>query len=80
MTRPTDECIQRAIILQLLRDDHNHTWPRAELERKLADLTPLAVNDALTTLANLQVIRIEGENVCATPCARHLDELELIGV
>jgi hypothetical protein len=73
-----DERAQRAIILQLLRDDHAPVWRRAELERELGNAA--AFTDALAGLACTEVVRLDREGIYATCCARHLDKLGLIGV
>ena len=80
MTRTHDERAERAIVLQLLRDDHPPTWSRAELERQVSSLDALTVSDALATLGYEGVVILTGEQVQASPCARHLDTLELIGI
>ena len=75
-----DRRIQRAVVLQVLRDDHHQRWTRAELESELSDVEPDAVNRAVASLATLGVIRVERDVVFASLAARRLDELELIGV
>jgi hypothetical protein len=69
---------QRAIVFQILRDDHDERWSRAELEREVSDVEPLVVNDALALLEGTGVV--DGEIVQASPCARHLDTLGLLSV
>jgi hypothetical protein len=71
---------QRAIVLQVLRDDHAERWTRVELEQEASDIEPLAVSDALMTLDAEGVVILDGEHVEASRCARHLDAIELIGV
>lgn len=71
---------QRAILLQLLRDDHAETWTRAELGREASDLAPQAVTDGLAVLEAEQVAVVSGEMVRASRCARHLDSLGLVTV
>lgn len=71
---------QRAIVLQVLSDDHPEQWTRAELEREASDIEPLTVSDALMTLKAEGVVVLDGEHVEASRCTRHLDGLELIGV
>ncbi|HEY2283608.1 MAG TPA: hypothetical protein VGH60_08685 [Solirubrobacteraceae bacterium] len=71
---------QRAIVLQLLRDDHLRAWTRAELEQALG----LPVKGPLAKLAAENVISLddfgEGEEIRASWCVRHLDTLGLIAV
>jgi hypothetical protein len=69
---------ERAIVLQLLRDDHPHRWSRAELEREISTIEPLDISDALAQLSAAGVVALEGEQVRASGCARHLDALNLI--
>jgi len=71
---------ERAIILLLLLDDHPERWSRAELESQVSDIEPLLFNDALAQLHAEGVVVVEDERVQASPCARHLDTLELIAV
>jgi hypothetical protein len=71
---------QRAIVLQVLRDDHPQRWPRAELESKVSDIEPLLITDAFAQLHAEGVVVVEGEQVQASRCARHLDTLGLIAV
>jgi hypothetical protein len=72
--------VQRAVVLQVLRDDHPERWPRAELERKIPDAQPAEVGDAIERLEQVRVVEVQGETVWATRCARHLDALELISI
>ncbi len=68
---------QCVIVLQVLRDDHPQ-WTRAQIKRKLADIDQDAVAVALERLHEQGVIRIEGNQIEASPCARHLDDLGFI--
>jgi hypothetical protein len=71
--------LERAIVLQLLRDDHGQTWSRAELASELAEEAP-AIEAALTRLREDGVVRLDDDRISASPAARRLDDLELIGV
>jgi hypothetical protein len=71
---------ERAIVLQVLRDDHAAQWSRAELETELHDIEPLAINDALERLKASAVVHLDGEHVRASRCARHMDELGMVNV
>jgi hypothetical protein len=75
-----EEQVERAIVLQVLRDDHPERWTRAELEAEVFDFDPLTVNEALTRLAADGVVILDGERVCASACARRIDALELIAI
>jgi hypothetical protein len=69
---------QRVIVLQVLRDDHPKPWTHKEIERKLADIDPDAIGVALERLHEQGVVRIKGNQIEASPCARHLDDLGFI--
>jgi len=72
--------VERAVVLQLLRDDHDERWPRAELEAEINDVEPSVLRSAIAHLERQGVVAAQGEHVAAARCARHLDELGLIGV
>ncbi len=72
--------VERAIVLQVLRDDHPERWTRAELEAEVFDFDPLTVNEALTRLEAEGVVILDGENVEASRCARRMDALELVSI
>jgi hypothetical protein len=72
--------IERAIVSQTLRDDHDKRWSRAELEKELDHTDPLALGDALTRLADEDVVELAGETVRASRATVHLEELEMIAV
>ena len=71
---------ERAVVLQLLRDDHRERWSFEQLQRALSDVTPDAIDEAFASLATYGVIYCLDEFIGASRCARHLDSLELIGV
>jgi len=71
---------QRAIVLQLLRDDHPEGWTLAELERQLSDFLPAEVEAAVEDLVAEGVAIVDGEKFSASRCARHLDALELVSI
>jgi hypothetical protein len=75
-----DRMVQRAIVAQTLRDDHDPLWERAELEAELGDADPLTIADALAQLGQAGVVELEEQAVRASGATRHLDELELIGL
>jgi hypothetical protein len=76
----SDSQIERVIVSQILRDDHDKRWARAELEAELDHTDPLAVGEALTRLSDQDVIELSGETVQASRATVHLDELEMIAV
>jgi hypothetical protein len=71
---------QRAIVLQVLRDDHPERWTRAELRGEVSDMTATTVRAALAKLQAEGVVVVDSEDVRASRCARHLDKLELISI
>ena len=73
-------CVERAVVLLLLRDDHERCWSRAELEGKLSDIERDVFDGALSRLAATGVVGMEDGAVWASDAVRRLDELELIGV
>jgi hypothetical protein len=75
-----DPRIERAIILQLLRDDHGDRWSRAELEVEISNVEPLDISDALARLDQDSIVQISGESVSAPLAVRRLDELGLIAI
>jgi hypothetical protein len=76
----SDRTVQRAIVLQALRDDHDSSWSRAELEAELDQADPITISDALTVLKDEGVIDLAGEMVRASRAAMHLDGLGMISV
>jgi DNA-binding HxlR family transcriptional regulator len=72
--------VERAIVLQVLRDDHEERWARAELAQEIPDFAPEVLDEALAELEQDGVLRREERTVCASPAARRLDELELISI
>jgi hypothetical protein len=78
---PSDSrIVERAIVLQLLRDDRDERWSRAELEAELGDVEPLALSDAIAHLERQGVVVVQGEYVLASRAIRRTDELGLMGV
>lgn len=75
-----DEVVRRAIVLQLLREDQDERWSRAELETEIKNTTPLDLNDALHRLRQEGVLYFHGELVLASRASRHLDELGMIAI
>jgi hypothetical protein len=71
---------QRAIVTQLLRDDHPECWTRPELEAEIEDIPGQTILAALVYLAIEEVLRVDDGGVWASKCARHLDSLELLSI
>jgi DNA-binding HxlR family transcriptional regulator len=72
--------VQRAVVLQILRDDHEERWARAELAEEIPDFAPAALDEALARLEREGVLHREADWIWAARAARHLDELELISI
>jgi len=83
-----DAGLERAIVLQLLRDDHERMWSRAQLASELSseldadesESGQQALEDALRRLERDGVIGISEQQAWASSSARRLDELGLIAV
>jgi hypothetical protein len=74
------EVAQRAVVLQLLCDDHDERWTRWQLEEAVSDIASLVVDEALGLLTDAGVAHAEVDVIRASGCARHLDALGLIAV
>jgi DNA-binding HxlR family transcriptional regulator len=74
------ELVERAVVLQLLRDDHPEQWLREELTRELENVPSGALDAALLHLERRGVVRRSGDLCWASRAIRRLDELDLIGV
>lgn len=72
--------LERAIILQLLRDDHELMWSREQLMTELEPDRSEVVEEALGRLEQEGVLGLSDEAAWASRAARRLDELGLIGV
>ncbi len=71
---------ERAIVLQVLRDDHDERWSRADLEVELHDVEAQAVTDALESLRQAGVLHLSGDLVWASRCARRLSDLGMVSI
>jgi hypothetical protein len=75
-----DRRVERAIVSQTLRDDHDMHWSRTELEAELDHADPIAIGNALARLQEEGVVDLIDETVRASRAAKRLDELEMIAV
>jgi hypothetical protein len=75
-----DDVAQRAIVLQVLRDDHDDRWSRAELEREIYDIEPAAIAEALERLRQEGVVHLSGDLVWASRAALWLDGLGMVSI
>lgn len=72
--------VERAVVLQILRDDHAQRWTQAELASEISDFEVDAVEEALARLQRDGVLHREGADVWASCATCRLDELELISI
>jgi hypothetical protein len=72
--------LERAIVLQVLRDDHRERWSDKQIERAIPDFKPEAIQKAIVRLEAGGVICCLDEFIGASRCAQYLDSLELIGI
>jgi hypothetical protein len=68
--------VERIVALFIL--DHPNGCSRAELDGELHDIDTEAVSAAVSGLEAVGVVTVEGEQVRASECIRHLDALNLI--
>jgi DNA-binding TFAR19-related protein (PDSD5 family) len=71
--------LERAIMLQLLSDEQEQRCSRAQLVATL-EREAEALEQALSRLAEAGVVCIDGPEVWASPAARYIDALGLIGI
>jgi hypothetical protein len=71
---------ERAIMLQVLRDNHNVRWSRVELEREIYDIKPVRLGEALERLRQEGAVHLSGSSVWASRCALHLDALGMVSI
>ncbi len=84
-TKPTQpdaeqEGAERAIVLQLLQDDHGERWSRIELQAALCDVEPREVAVALEQLRDVGAVHLSGSLVWPSRCARRLDDLGMVSI
>lgn len=72
--------VERAIVLQVLRDDRGAHWSRMALAREISVGEPALIELALARLRREGVLVSAAPGVCAASATRRLDELELIAV
>jgi hypothetical protein len=71
--------IERALVLQLLDNEHDPRWSRGELVAALGDPEP-AIATALARLQEHGVALGEADAIFVSPCARRLVALGLIAI
>jgi DNA-binding HxlR family transcriptional regulator len=72
--------VQRAVVLEILRDGHEKRCSRSQIDRSLSDIPSEVRERALLELERDGLLERLGEMVCASPSIRRLDELDLIAV
>jgi hypothetical protein len=77
---PAVQKAERAILLQLLRDDHAECWGRPELEETLTGIPLPDLVAGLDRLKQHGIAQLSNGHVWATCCARYLDSLEVISI
>ncbi len=75
-----DRRLERTVVLQILRDDHDVVWSVGELEHELAGPDPVAIGEALDRLDADGVLELSGATIRGSRAAWRLSELELIAV
>lgn len=71
---------ERAIVLQVLRNDKDPRWTLAELQAEAYDIDPTALADALDRLERHGIVVACGEGVVASRAALHMDALGMVSI
>lgn len=71
---------ERAIVLQVLRDDKDSRWTLAELQAEVYDIDPSTLGDALSRLKRHGIVVACCEAVIASRAALHLDALGMVSI
>jgi hypothetical protein len=71
---------ERAVILQVLSDDHEQSWSRAELQDELVCIEAAVIDGVLTGLGEAGVVNVGDGRVSVSDAVKRLDELDLICV
>jgi hypothetical protein len=77
---PALQKAERAILFQLLRDDHAECWERAELEAEIPDIPAADFLQAAVHLREQKLVGHRRSHLWAAPCVRYLDALEMVSV
>jgi hypothetical protein len=71
---------ERAIVLQVLREDKDPRWTLADLRAEAYDIDPSALGNALSRLKLHGIAVTCGEAVVASRAALHLDALGMVSI
>ena len=71
---------ERAIVLQVLRNDRARHWTRAELRSEIYDIAPEAIRQAIKRLEAHGVLCVGGREIWASKCAHRLDMLGMVSI
>jgi hypothetical protein len=71
---------QRAIIHQLLDDEHTERWTPKQLQRAFSDVEPEVIAEAVAELETAGAVWRLDDYVGASRCARHLFGLDIITI
>jgi hypothetical protein len=77
---PAVQKAERAILFQLLRDDHAECWERPELEEELSDIPSADFAAGLDRLREQRIAYLLKGRVWAACCARYLDSLGVVSI
>jgi hypothetical protein len=85
MTRSTSRAqklwiAERAVVLQVLRNDHPEMWTPEELTQEIEGLPAEILGEAMQRLGGVGVVVLSEEECKASRAARRIDELELISI
>ena len=72
--------LDRTILSELLSNDHDPLWFRAELERAIAQVETVDLRGALDRLKDAGAVCVSGDLVCASRCVLHLQELGALAI
>jgi hypothetical protein len=70
--------VQRSVVLEVLREDHDEWWSRSDLEAEIYDVEVQVLSEALERLRRHGVIEVDGERIRVSPSVRHLDDLGMV--
>jgi len=72
--------VQRLVVLQLLRDDHEDGWSVCDLSEELSEVEAQMLAGAIDSLTSEGVLCADGDALWASPALRRVDQVGLICV